>query len=207
MSRKPIVSDSVVINAVQNSSNMSAAARMAGLHVSSFISRAKKLGVYAPNQQDPTNRVPPPGTDSYELSEILEGKHPQYDTNRLRKRLLAHNILPNICNTCGVSGDDIKLHLDHVNGISYDHVLSNLRLLCPNCHSNTPTFAGRNKQYIKQPTHDLVLVDGIMCGLSNTEILTNANMLANGANCKRLDKIREIVEHVIGRLTESRHTC
>jgi hypothetical protein len=38
------------------------------------------------------------------------------------------------------------LVLDHINGINDDYRPGNLRLLCPNCHSQTPTFAGRNRQ-------------------------------------------------------------
>ena len=36
------------------------------------------------------------------------------------------------------------LQLDHINGINTDHRLENLRLLCPNCHSQTPTYCGVN---------------------------------------------------------------
>jgi 5-methylcytosine-specific restriction endonuclease McrA len=36
------------------------------------------------------------------------------------------------------------MHLDHINGVRDDHRLENLRMLCPNCHSQTPTYGGRN---------------------------------------------------------------
>lgn len=42
------------------------------------------------------------------------------------------------------NGRKLVLQLDHINGISSDNRLSNLRLLCPNCHSQTDTFSGRN---------------------------------------------------------------
>lgn len=45
-------------------------------------------------------------------------------------------------------GSKIVLHLDHINGKKTDHRPENIRWLCPNCHSQTPTFAGRN---IKNP--------------------------------------------------------
>lgn len=52
------------------------------------------------------------------------------------------------CSECGLSGwrgKTISLHLDHLNGVSNDNRLENLRLLCPNCHSQTPTYCRRKK--------------------------------------------------------------
>jgi 5-methylcytosine-specific restriction endonuclease McrA len=48
-----------------------------------------------------------------------------------------------VCQICGVSewlGKPLRLHLDHINGISNDNRLENLRFLCPNCHSQTTTY-------------------------------------------------------------------
>ena len=40
------------------------------------------------------------------------------------------------------------LQLDHINGDHYDDRIENLRILCPNCHSQSDTFTGRNlRQY------------------------------------------------------------
>jgi len=36
------------------------------------------------------------------------------------------------------------MHLDHINGVKNDNHLANLRMLCPNCHSQTETYGGRN---------------------------------------------------------------
>lgn len=83
----------------------------------------------------------------FPLSEILEGKHPQYQTNKLRKRLIKEKILENKCNLCGLSDwldNPIILHLDHIDGNNHNHLINNLRLLCPNCHSQTDTWCGKN---------------------------------------------------------------
>jgi len=52
------------------------------------------------------------------------------------------------CAWCEISewrGKRLVLHLDHINGINNDHRLSNLRLLCPNCHSQTDTYCNRRR--------------------------------------------------------------
>ena len=52
------------------------------------------------------------------------------------------------CECCGISkwnGNDIVLEVDHIDGNKKDNSPTNLRLICPNCHSQTDTFKGRNK--------------------------------------------------------------
>jgi hypothetical protein len=44
------------------------------------------------------------------------------------------------------NGKSLILIVDHINGDNTDHRPDNLRILCPNCHSQTDTFAGRNKR-------------------------------------------------------------
>ena len=80
--------------------------------------------------------------------EILDGKHPSYQTYKLKNRMLKEGILVNICSECGISewnGKSISLELDHVDGVRTNHKLENLRLLCPNCHSQTDTYRSKNR--------------------------------------------------------------
>jgi predicted RNA-binding Zn-ribbon protein involved in translation (DUF1610 family) len=52
------------------------------------------------------------------------------------------------CEECGISewnGKPIILDLDHINGNSNDNGLENVRLLCPNCHSQTDTYKVKNR--------------------------------------------------------------
>lgn len=84
----------------------------------------------------------------FELQDILKGKHPQYPTLKLKNRLIKESLLKNECSSCGLiewQGKKIALHLDHKDGNSHNHILKNLRLLCPNCHSQTDTWCGKNK--------------------------------------------------------------
>ena len=50
-----------------------------------------------------------------------------------------------VCNISEHNGQSITLQVDHTNGNAGDNSLNNLRLICPNCHSQSDTFSGRNK--------------------------------------------------------------
>lgn len=82
------------------------------------------------------------------LEEILVRESTYTSITVLKRRLVEEGLLESVCAECGLSrwrGEPITLHLDHVNGVRNDHRLTNLRLLCPNCHSQTDTYCGRNK--------------------------------------------------------------
>jgi hypothetical protein len=70
--------------------------------------------------------------------------------HRLKLRLLRAGHLSNSCALCELGpqwhSHPLTLVLDHINGINDDYRPDNLRLLCPNCHSQTPTFSGRNRR-------------------------------------------------------------
>ena len=86
--------------------------------------------------------------EKFPLLEILEGKHPQYQSNKLRKRLINERIKEEKCEICGLiewQGNPITMHLDHIDGNSHNHLHGNLRIVCPNCHSQTDTWCGKNK--------------------------------------------------------------
>lgn len=52
------------------------------------------------------------------------------------------------CWECGITSwnnKPIVLELDHIDGNSDNNNEDNLSLLCPNCHSQTTTYKGKNK--------------------------------------------------------------
>ena len=71
----------------------------------------------------------------------------RYRSSLLRKRLIEDGYFRAQCSCCALSewmGSKIALELDHKDGDRDNNELSNLRLLCPNCHAMTPTYRGRN---------------------------------------------------------------
>lgn len=85
----------------------------------------------------------------YDLDEILIENSTYANISRLKARLIKENRLEYKCAFCGNTGEwlgqKLTLQLDHINGKNNDHRIENLRFLCPNCHSITPTYAGKNK--------------------------------------------------------------
>lgn len=90
-----------------------------------------------------------PNAKKIPLEEICV-KNSSYNRNHLKKRLIKEKKIENKCFECGQlpmwNNKELVLQLEHKNGISNDHRIENLSLLCPNCHSQTPTFAGRKQR-------------------------------------------------------------
>lgn len=60
------------------------------------------------------------------------------------------------CEECDIfewRGKKLSLHLDHIDGNSDNNLPSNIRLLCPNCHSLTDTYTGRNTKNTKRSSY------------------------------------------------------
>jgi len=75
------------------------------------------------------------------------------DRSTIKRRLLDAGILKNVCDECALTewrGRALQMHIDHINGVSNDNRLENLRMLCPNCHSQTPTYGGRNLPLLRR---------------------------------------------------------
>ena len=75
----------------------------------------------------------------------------KYRRGGLKRRLIKEGLLKETCYICGIgkiwNNKPLTLQLDHINGKNTDNRIDNLRLLCPNCHSQTSTFSGRNRKF------------------------------------------------------------
>lgn len=134
---------------VQSSQSMRDASIKLNISFSTFKRLAKKLNVYTTNQ---SGKGINKNTDANKkiLDNILSGIYnPYISSYDLKNRLLKFGYLDNKCNECGISDTwnnrQLKLHLDHIDGNTRNNKKENIRLLCPNCHSQTDTYTGKNK--------------------------------------------------------------
>ena len=82
-----------------------------------------------------------------DIEEYTSNKVPM-QSDKLKIRLLNEGYLEPKCDICGQSrwlDGEIPLQLDHKDGHKDNNSLSNLRLLCPNCHALTPQYRLKNE--------------------------------------------------------------
>jgi len=74
-------------------------------------------------------------------------EHSSLSTANTKAMLYRLGLKENKCEVCGLSewlGKPIQCELHHINGDSTDNRIENLQILCPNCHSQTDNFRGKN---------------------------------------------------------------
>ncbi len=131
----------------------------------------------------------------YQIQDIFIENSPV--TRKVIKDYIAkYNLLEYKCAICGNVGEwqgvSLTLQLDHINGINNDHRLENLRWLCPNCHSQTPTYNGKNKT--KKITTNFTQEEAIAALQQTPNVHQTAKLLGctqGGATWTRLNQIKK----------------
>jgi hypothetical protein len=116
-------------------------ARTLGVSYNTYKKYAKMYGIFDIDY-NPTNvpieRRLKLTVGKYPLSEILQGKYPNYPITKLKRRLIKNDVFPECCTACGfdevrVTDGKAPLLLDFLDGNWQNHRLENLRFLCYNC--------------------------------------------------------------------------
>lgn len=96
------------------------------------------------------------------------------------------------CSKCNISSwleESIILEIDHIDGDNTNHALSNLRYLCPNCHSQTSTWRGRNKNTGKLKVTDEELLSAIGETNNIRQALIKVGLSPRGSNYDRVSDL------------------
>ena len=125
-------------------------------------------------------------------NEVMFSEDSIYANEVIKQRIVVGNLLNYSCSICGLDkwqGQTIVLDLDHINGNNRDNRLENLRYLCPNCHSQTDTYKGRNKNTGKIKVSDNELLTAYKKHSNIRKALLEVGLAAKGGNYERMKKL------------------
>lgn len=75
-------------------------------------------------------------------------KNNYHGTTALKRIVMREKLIPYVCSNCGLvnkwNGKELSLQLHHKDGDKTNNELINLTFLCPNCHSQTDNYCGKN---------------------------------------------------------------
>lgn len=125
-------------------------------------------------------------------NDLIFIENSNYSNEIVKKRIIDENLLEYKCLKCQIDswcGETIVLDLDHINGNNKDNRLENLRFLCPNCHSQTDTYKGRNKNNGKQKISDEELLTEYKKQGNIRKTLIALGLAAKGGNYERVKRL------------------
>lgn len=147
---KNIPSKDIFVSVCESATSMAAAAAELKLQFSTFKKYAIIYGCYHTNQGGKGYKKP--SNQKIPLQDILNGQYPEYQTGKLRVRLIKESLKALRCEICNLTewlGKEITIELHHIDGDSRNHTLDNLQMVCPNCHSQTDNFRGKSRSMIQ----------------------------------------------------------
>lgn len=120
-------------------------------------------------------------------------KNPKiFYTSEVLKRNLLFSGRIEKCEICGISdwnGEKLTFEIDHIDGDRLNNDLSNLRFLCPNCHSQTDTWRGRNINSGKTKVSDEKLLEALKSSKNIRQALMKVGLAPKGANYTKAAKL------------------
>ena len=123
---------------------------------------------------------------------ILESNYSDLSFESLRARILYEQNQK--CNKCGLDewlNTKLVLELEHIDGNHFNNNRDNLEMLCPNCHSLTPTWRGRNKKERKMRVNDETLLESLLLNMWNfRQSLISVGLAPKGGNYNRCHRLK-----------------
>lgn len=170
-------------NAVLNCKSMTSAARSLRINYKTFIKYAKKFGLYKPNQA---------GKEIYQIPiDKFLNNEKDVKTSFLKKRLIEEGYFEEKCQICGIkewNNKKIVFDLHHVDGDRKNNRLDNLQLLCPNCHSQTDNYKGKNNKRINNKTTNENIKREFPYSNNLHQLCNRLKILPSGGNLRQLRK-------------------
>lgn len=126
------------------------------------------------------------------ITKLMESDFEDLSYESKRRRIIIEQ--DNKCNHCGASdwyGHELVLEVDHINGINDDNRRANLEAICPNCHSVTDTWRGRNKPRTngEKKVEDKELIEALEKHSTIRQALLAVGLAAKGNNYQRAKKL------------------
>lgn len=125
------------------------------------------LNSYESRSQEAKNKMAWSAGKTVFTSDYLSKKHPVSEvflvgkTKKHLRKWVFKIFDCKCCMECGIeewNGKTLSFDIHHVDGVSSNNVLSNLQILCPNCHSQTWNFRRRKSEFVSpsKTLHDHV---------------------------------------------------
>ena len=93
------------------------------------------------------------------------------------------------CQSCKNSlwlGKQIPLEVEHIDGNNSNWDRLNVTILCPNCHSLTPTFRNKNRRSDKINIEDNQIIEAIKLSSNIRQLLKSLELTPKAANYERI---------------------
>jgi hypothetical protein len=124
---------------------------------------------------------------------ILNSGYNELSFQRLKKRIVLEQ--NNKCNHCGIcewNKKPIVLELEHIDGDNQNNSRDNLEAICPNCHSQTSTWRGKNKKNQRLKISDDEIVKSYIKLKNIRQTLIDVGLTPKGGNYNRVHKLIKI---------------
>lgn len=133
--------ESEILAAQSVSKSAAEAARRLGVHYATYKKWAMRYGIHdefiKKSKKGITRTIRNPKKGKYPLDDILKGKHPNFPTFSLKKKLFSCGYKAKQCERCGFNEErddgEVPLILDYKDGNPRNKLFDNLKILCLNC--------------------------------------------------------------------------